>query len=390
MTFLSGVAVLASAIWIYLIWFHGRYWRADQFLSAVTPARARWPEVVAVVPARDEADVIGRTIEAHLASNYPGRFQVVVVDDHSRDGTAEAVRKAARANGRNPIEVTVVPAPALPEGWSGKMWAVKTGIEDALRRAPKADYVLLTDADICHGPDVLSRLVTKAEGGKLALVSLMAKLDARGPWAQLLIPAFVYFFQKLYPFPLVNEAANRMAGAAGGCMLVRRSALADAGGVEAISGELIDDCALARRLKGDPPQRGIWLGLTREVVSLRDNRRFESVWNMVARTAYTQLGYSPLLLAGTMLGMTLAYLTPPVLALTWPWAGTPLTGVLGVFSWGLMAWSYTPTLRLYDRPAWMGLALPLAAALYTAMTFTSALRHWKGQGGQWKGRAYPA
>ncbi|MFW6027194.1 MAG: glycosyltransferase [bacterium] len=387
---LTGAAILASAIWIYLVWFHGRYWRADQFLSAVTPARARWPEVVAVIPARNEAEVIGEAVSAHLESSYPGKFQVVVVDDHSQDGTAETARTAARAHAKSPVGLTVVPGQPLPQGWSGKLWAVHQGIQDAVRRAPKAEYFLLTDADIRQGPEVLARLVTKAEGGKFALVSLMAKLDARNFWAQLLVPAFVYFFQKLYPFPWVNEPANATAGAAGGCMLIRRSALEAAGGVEAVKGELIDDCALARMLKEKSAEGRIWLGLTREVVSLRDNRRLGAIWNMVARTAYTQLRRSPLLLAGTVAGMALTYLTPPLLALGWPLHGNTPAALLGAAAWGMMTWSYAPTLRLYHRPAWTGLDLPLAALLYTAMTVTSAARHWKGKGGQWKGRVYPA
>lgn len=387
---LTGVAVVAAAIWIYLIWFHGRFWRADQFLSAVTPARARWPEVAAVIPARNEAEVIGAAVAAHMESTYPGKFQVIVVDDHSRDDTAETVRSTVRTHAKSPVNVTLVPAQALPEGWSGKMWAVYQGIQDAMRRAPKAEYFLLTDADIRHGPEVLARLVTKAEGSKLALVSLMAKLDTRGIWAELLIPAFVYFFQKLYPFPLVNDPANSAAGAAGGCMLVRRSALEEAGGIEAVRGDLIDDCALARRLKSQTSEGNVWLGLTREVVSLRDNRRLDAIWNMVARTAYTQLKRSALLLAGTVAGMAVTYLAPPLLALTWPGHGNLAAAILGGASWGLMTWSYAPTLRLYNLPAWTGFALPLSALLYTAMTLSSAKRHWQGKGGQWKGRVHPA
>jgi hopene-associated glycosyltransferase HpnB len=387
---LTGVAVLASAIWIYLVWFHGRFWRADQFLSAVTPARARWPEIVAIIPARNEADVIGAAVSAHLESAYPGKFQVVVVDDHSQDGTAEAVRAAVRAQPKSAVTATVVPAQSLPDGWSGKLWAVNQGVQDAMRRAPKAEYFLLTDADIRHGPEVLARLVTKAEGGKFSLVSLMAKLDTRGLWAELLIPAFVYFFQKLYPFPWVNDPSLGTAGAAGGCMLVRRSALEAAGGIEAIRSDLIDDCALARLLKEKSGDGKVWLGLTREAVSLRDNRRLGSIWNMVARTAYTQLRRSPLLLAGTIAGMALTYLAPPLLALTWPWHANAVAALLGAAAWGLMVWSYAPTLRLYNRPAWAGFVLPLAALLYTAMTVSSATRHWQGKGGQWKGRVYPA
>jgi hopene-associated glycosyltransferase HpnB len=283
-----------------------------------------------------------------------------------------------------------VPAPPLPAGWSGKLWALQAGLAEATRIAPGAAYVLLTDADIVHGPETLRRLVSLAEARGLAMASLMARLDARGRWGGLLVPAFVFFFQMLYPFARVNRPGHRVAGAAGGCVLLRREALEAIGGIAAIRGALIDDCALAARVKHGSPPRAIWLGLAdREVVSRRDNRRLATIWSMVARTAFTQLRHSALLLAGTLAGLALAFLAPPMLVVAglagagwWP-------AIAGGMSWTAMVVAYAPTLRLYGRPWWHGLALPLAAALYGAMTLSSALRHWRGRGGAWKGRTYP-
>jgi hopene-associated glycosyltransferase HpnB len=231
--------------------------------------------------------------------------------------------------------------------------------------------------------------VAKAEQENLALASLMARLDARGPWASFLIPAFIYFFQKLYPFPRANDPDDSLAAAAGGCMLARRDAVDAIGGMGAIRSALIDDCAFARAIKNLTPSTKIWIGLASdEAVSLRDNRELESIWNMVARTAYAQLGYSPLMLAGTVLGMALIYLAAPLIILTmfWHWNFAALFYAAGALA--LMAYTYWPTLRLYGRAPWEAALLPAAAALYTAMTISSALRHWRGEGGRWKGRTY--
>jgi hopene-associated glycosyltransferase HpnB len=388
---LLGLGTLPALAWLYLLLLRGRFWRADQRLGpppTAAPA-GRWPAVVAVIPARNEAAVVRESLASHLASRYPGDLHVVLVDDGSSDGTAEAARQVAASTDRGG-RLTVAETPPLPEGWSGKLWAVRHGLAVADRVAPHARYVLLTDADIVHGPDTLTALVAKAEGEGLALVSLLALLDDRGPWAGLLIPAFAFFFQKLYPFPWVNAPRRRTAAAAGGCLLVDRAALAAEGGVEAVRQELIDDCAVARLLKGRPPRRPIWLGLTRDVVSRRDNRRLGDIWEMVARTAYTQLRCSPGLLLGTCAGMALLYLLGPALALAWPAHGEAGVGLLGLLAWALMVLAYAPTLRLYGRPWWQGVALPLAALLYTLMTVTSAWRHWRGRGGRWKGRTYPA
>lgn len=379
--------LLSIAAWMWLLFLRGRFWRADQRLGA-PPAPEGWPEVVAVIPARDEAEGIGRVLAAHAATRYPGAFRVVLSDDASTDGTGEIARMAAEGAGR-PIRVTA--APALAPGWTGKLSALAHGVAEAERWAPGARYLLLTDADILHAPDTLAKLVAKAEAEDRALVSLMARLDARGAWGGLLIPAFVFFFQKLYPFPWVNDPARGLAGAAGGCVLIRRDALAEIGGIAAIRGALIDDCTLAARVKAGPPRRSIWLGLAAaEVVSLRDNRRLGAVWKMVARTAFTQLGHSYALLAGCVAGMALLYLAGPLALIGWIWHGDAALAAAGAVSWGLSARAYGPTLRLYGQPAVWALTLPVAGALYLAMTVASAWNHAQGRGGAWKGRVYPA
>ncbi len=377
------LATLSLAAWIYLALFHGRFWRADQRLGDA-PAPALWPPVAIVIPARDEAASIGEVIAAHAAADYSGEVSIVLVDDNSTDGTAD-VAKAAAGDGAD--KLTVINGAPLAEGWTGKLWAVRQGLAAATEMNPA--YVLLTDADIVPAPETLSRLVAKAEREGLSLVSLMARLDARGLWGGLLIPAFVYFFQKLYPFPRVNDATSDVAAAAGGCMLVRTDALNAIGGVDSIRDALIDDCALARRIKDHKPGAKIWLGLASdEAKSLRDNRSLNSVWNMVARTAYAQLAYSPLLLAGTVIGMALIYLVPPGVALTLAMHGNELAAVFALIAWGLMAYTYWPTLGVYKQQPWQSTTLPLAAAFYTAMTVDSAIRQMRGRGGQWKGRHY--
>ena len=378
LTILAGAALAA---WVYLVLFHGRFWQADQRLPPESPVPERWPEVTAVIPARDEAPVIAGAVESLLRQDYPGDFRVIVVDDASSDGTAAEARDGAARAGASE-RLSVVAAPPLPPGWSGKLWAVHNGVA-----AAPADrhYVLLTDADIVHAPDALRRLAAKAETGRLDLVSLMVRLHCASFAERLLIPAFVFFFQKLYPFPRVNDRAQRVAGAAGGCMLVRRAALDRAGGIAAVKNALIDDCALAALLKKNGP---IWLGLADRTVSVRRYPRIADVWRMVARTAYTQLHHSPWLVLGTVLGMTLLYLVPPLAMALGPFAGAWLAATLGAGAYALMLYAYRPTWTLYrgDDPAI--LLLPAAALLYTAMTVDSMRRHLLGRGGAWKGRTY--
>jgi hopene-associated glycosyltransferase HpnB len=393
---MPSVLVLATGlsllIWLYLVLFHGRFWRGSERLTPASPTLSTWPVIAAVVPARDEADVIARSLGSILTQDYPGRLQVFLVDDHSSDGTAQAAREAAARLGQD-ARLSIVTARDLPPGWTGKLWAMSEGLAQAHRGERDADYIWLSDADIAYDPDTLRHLVTKAELERRDLVSLMAALFCQSAWERLLIPPFIYFFQMLYPFPWSNDPARRTAAAAGGCMLVRATALRAIGGVEAIKGALIDDCALARRLKdltlrGDPAAAGggIWLGLATGARSIRPYRGLGDIWRMVARSAYTQLRHQPALLAGTLAGMILVYLVPVLSVLLYPWHGAPAAASMGAAAWLLMAVSAWPTFRLYGQAPWRALTLPIAATLYGIMTFDSARRHWLGRGGVWKGR----
>ncbi|CAK0775777.1 Glycosyltransferase [uncultured Gammaproteobacteria bacterium] len=382
------LALISLAIWLVLLLGRGGFWCADQWLSdppsGAGPGRGAWPGVVAVVPARNEADVIERSLGSLLKQNYPGDLRIVLVDDHSDDGTGTIA--AALAGGAE--RLTVLQAQPLPAGWSGKLWAVNQGVAHARAVAPEACYLLLTDADIAHDSGSVRRLVAKAESERLDLVSLMALLEARGFWGRLLIPAFVFFFQKLYPFRWVNDPGARTAGAAGGCILIRRETLDGIGGIERIRTALIDDCTLGAAVKaGYNGRRGlIWLGLTRTVISLRPYPNLDDVWTMVARTAFTQLRHSTLLLAGAVAGMVCTYLAAPLAVLGWPIHGDPRAAAVGLVVWFLIMVCYRPTLRLYGQPVAAGALLPLVGVLYSLMTVDSALRHWRGQGGMWKGR----
>ena len=385
------IAGISLAIWLYLLALRGGFWHADQRLDAELRAPSAWPAVVVLVPARDEAEAIGEAVAALLAQDYPGLFQVVLIDDHSADGTAALAVRTAAAVGA-PGRLQVIAAPDLPAGWTGKLWALQAGLTHADTAMPGAPYLWLSDADIAPGPATLRRLVAKAEAGKLNLVSLMVALSCRGLWARLLIPPFIYFFQMLYPFPWVNDPAKATAAAAGGCVLLRRDALKRAGGFTAIKGALIDDCALARAIKALTPiqgAQGIWLGLARESHSIRPYRGLGEIWRMVARSAYTQLRHSPLLLLGTLLAMTLTFLAPPLIALTAGFHDDGVAAVLAAVAWALMALTAVPTLRRYRQSVWLAALLPLAAGFYCAMTLDSALRHWRGRGGAWKDRVHP-
>lgn len=386
-TAVAALTALSLLAWIFLLVGRGGFWRARPRLDGPAPERADWPPVVAVVPARDEADVVGECVTGLLRQDYPGDFGVVVVDDHSSDATAEVARRAAAEAGAAE-RLVVVPAPPLPAGWTGKLWALHTGVERATSWSSETRYVWFTDADIAHAPGNLRRLVDKAEGDDRDLVSLMVLLSCRHVWERLLVPPFVFFFMKLYPFPWVVDAGRRTAAAAGGCVLLRRDALEAAGGLAPIGGRIIDDCALARLIKDRGRSRGgrIWLGLTSKARSLRAYRGLAGIWRMVARSAYTQLGHSPVLLAGTLAGMAVVYLVPPLAVLAVPLHGSWTVGAIGIAAWALMALAFWPTLGLYRQPARLAPTLPVAALLYCAMTADSALRHARGAGGGWKGR----
>lgn len=316
-----------------------------------------------IIPARDEATYIGRAL-ASLAGMH-----VIVVDDNSSDATAEIARQHG---------ATVVSGRPLPPGWTGKMWAVSQGVEAAAAAHP--DYLLLTDADIVHGPGIVSSLVTKAELDRFDLVSLMVLLRTESFAEKALIPAFVFFFLMLYPPSWIESPRHRTAGAAGGCMVIRREMLERIGGIETIRGELIDDCALARAVKRSGGR--VWLGLTRDTRSIREYGSFGEIWRMISRTAFTQLKYSPLLLCAAIAGLAIAFLAPPLLALTF----RPLAGTIGALAWLGMSIAYAPMLRFYRRPVLWAPALPLIAMFYAGATIDSAIRYWTGQGGAWKGR----
>lgn len=369
-----ALCFLSFAIWIYLLVARGGFWLARERNDANVPAPATWPSVVAVVPARDEADVIAQSIGSLLHQNYPGSFRIILVDDQSTDGTAASAR-ALDASGR----LEVISGSPRPSGWTGKLWAVAQGVARAKAGYP-SDYLWLTDADIAHAPDNLRSLVARAENGKLVLVSEMAKLHCRTLAERFLIPAFVFFFDMLYPFAWVNDAQADTAAAAGGSMLAQRMALEAAGGIESIRGEIIDDCALGRRMKRQGP---IWLGLTEMATSIRPYEGLSEIGQMVSRSAYAQLGYSPFILAGTIAGMLILYLLPVLATLDL----TSPAGLLGVLAWAAMAISFQPMLRFYRLSPLWGLALPAIGLVYTVFTINSARQFWQGRGGMWKGRA---
>jgi hopene-associated glycosyltransferase HpnB len=374
---------MVLAIWLYLLAARGGFWlageRDDDGPAASGAADGPWPAVAAIIPARDEAACVGDTVASLIRQDYPGLLHVIVVDDQSRDGTAQAARDAAAALGAAD-RLTVVPGRALPAGWTGKLWAQQQGVELAEAMALASDYLLFTDADIVYEADVLENLVARAQAGGLVLTSLMVKLRCASFAERLFIPAFIFFFQMLYPFAWVNDPRRATAGAAGGCMLVRRDVLRAAGGMAAIRTALIDDCALGKNLKNFGP---IWLGLTERVHSIRAYPAVADIRRMVARTAYAQLRYSPLLLAGTVVGLALTYLAPVVLTLF----ADGLAQYFGLVTWLMMALAFKPTLRLYRLSALWGLALPAIAAIYMAFTLDSAYQHARGRGGMWKGRA---
>jgi hopene-associated glycosyltransferase HpnB len=378
------LAAISLAIWIYLLGGRGAFWRArerDEFWAQGGDP-PHWPDVVAIIPARDEAECVGQCVTSLLRQNYPGRFSIVLVDDESSDGTA-AVAKAAAASCGAEGRLTVLTGAPRPKEWSGKVWAMNQGLEEACKRAPAPERLLFCDADIAFAPDTLSALVRRAETNDCALASLMARLRCESLAERALIPAFVFFFLMLYPFAWVNDPRARTAAAAGGCMLADRQALLRAGAFQAMRGALIDDCALAALMKR---QGRIALALTRGVVSLRAYPRFADIGAMVARSAYAQLDYSATKLIGVVAGMTLTFLVAPIAALF----ASDAAALIGLVAWIAMAIAFQPILRFYGRATSWGLALPLIATAYLAFTLKSAYLYWRGRGGLWKGRVQAA
>jgi hopene-associated glycosyltransferase HpnB len=368
------LALAVLAIWLTLVFARGKFWACLDTDYAPAPAPKTWPAVAAVVPARDEAELIAQSMSSLLGQDYPGDFQVILVDDQSSDGTAEIARALPGA-----ARLTVLDGASLSPGWTGKLWALSQGVAHVRQNlAPK--YILLTDADIAHGPDSLRALVARAEAGGYGLVSLMALLRCESFAEKLLIPAFVYFFQMLYPFRWTRDPDRATAGAAGGCMLVRAESLDRAGGLESIKGALIDDCALGARLKAVGP---VHLSLTRRVASIRPYPRVKNIGGMISRSAYAQLNFSPWRLAGAMAGMASTYVLPVALALRAQGAA----GVCGALAFGLMVASFMPINRFYGLGRAMALLLPLIAVIYMVYTLRSALDFHRGRGGMWKGRA---
>jgi hopene-associated glycosyltransferase HpnB len=394
---LVAASGLAAVAWAYLLVCHGMFWRTDQRLPpAPEPAARAWPAVTVVIPARNEAAVLPTSLPSLLRQGYPGALSIVLVDDQSSDGTAAVATELGRAAGWPTSAAGWAPGAAvsrglrivggapLPAGWAGKVWAMSQGVA----AAGDTDYLLFTDADIAYGTGALSSLVRSA--GDRGMVSQMALLRADTGWERVLVPAFVYFFAQLYPFRRVN-GRGRTAAAAGGCMLVRRDTLEAAGGLAGIRGARIDDVALGQLLKRAGART--WLGLTTSVTSTRPYDHLADLWNMVARSAYTQLRYSPAAVIGTVLGLAWLYLLPPAAAiagLAWVAAGGGSTAwwlaATGLAAWALMTASYLPMLRLYRLSPLRAPGLPLIAAMYAAMTADSARRHHAGRGGEWKGR----
>ena len=372
---LLALGIITILIWLALLagW-HG-FWRTDQRLPLNPEPLDTWPSVIAIVPARDEAAAIPFSLTGLIEQRYGGDYEIVLADDSSSDDTVVMAGRLASDGER---KLTVVEAGPLPSGWAGKLWALNRGIEEARRRQP--DYYWLTDADIAHKPQVLAGLVAHAEAERLALASLMVRLPARSLWEKLLVPAFIFYFALLYPFRAVNDPASPIAGAAGGSLLVRREALEAIGGIGVIKNAVIDDCALARAVKGSG--RRIWIGLAERSRSLRRYRHLGDFWAMVTRSAYPQLEHSPLRLALALLGLGVAFLVPPLLLI----AGG-VAGLAGLVAWGLMVWAYAPTVKYHGLSPLWAMTLPFAAALFAAMTIASALGHYRGEPAVWRGRA---
>lgn len=371
------IATIPLVIWLYLFFARGNFWQLNEDIGELKPL-ARWPRVVVIVPARNEAETIGQAVASLAKQDYLGEFSIIVVDDHSDDGTAALALKTAEEAGAGG-RISVHSASELPQGWTGKVWAMDEGVRGSTDRVP--EFFWFTDADIEHAPDTLRRLVFRAEDDSLDLASLMVLLQAKTFPERLLIPPFLYFFLMLYPPNWVADPESPTAGAAGGCILLRRAALERIGGMATIRGEVIDDCALAREVKKSGGK--IRIGLTRASVSLRSYKSFAEIRELIARTAFTQLRYSSFQLIATLLALFVTYILPWISFSAgddpaWFLAGTALC---------LMAVSFGVTVRFYNLSFFWALTLPIAAAFYAYATCVSALRYWLGRGGQWKGRS---
>jgi hopene-associated glycosyltransferase HpnB len=375
-----AVAAVPALIWLYLLAARGGFWRlAARFASSPAPLAPR--RIAVLIPARNEARLIGAAVSSLAQQAFNGCIQIIVIDDGSTDGTAQVARSAANANGAL-ASLTLIQGAPLPEGWTGKLWALSQGVAAAAERTP--DYLLFTDADICHGRDSVASLVGNAEAHGWDLVSYMVKLSTATRAERLLIPAFVFFFFMVYPPGWIASPRYKVAGAAGGCVLIRPQALARIGGLKAIRWRIIDDCALARAVK-DAGGR-VWLGLTRDTRSLRAYESGAEIGAMISRTAFSQLGHSYLMLAATVLGLLVTYVLPVLLLFT----GNPLSICLGGAALLLMSVCYWPMVRFYGlSPVW-SLCLPPISLFYLGALIHSALQYARGRGGKWKGRVQDA
>jgi hopene-associated glycosyltransferase HpnB len=371
------IAAVPLAIWLYIAFLRGNFWRLEEDSIGPKPLE-KWPRVVAIIPARNEAATIARAVTSLLSQEYPGDFSIIVVDDQSDDGTTELALKAVEESGAAQ-RVSVQAVAALSPGWTGKLWALNEGVQTSAKSAP--EFFWFTDADIVHAPDTLRRLVFRTEAESLDLASLMVLLQAKTFPEKLLIPPFLYFFLMLYPPRWIADPQKRTAGAAGGCILLRRAALERIGGLASIRNEVIDDCALAHAVK--KTGGNIWMGVTRASVSLREYETFAEIRDLIARTAFTQLRYSSLLLAATLLGLFVTYWLPWILF----FAGEDPAWLLGSTAASLMTVTFLFTVKFYNRSAVWALTLPFAVAFYGYLTFLSAVRYWLGRGAQWKGRS---
>jgi hopene-associated glycosyltransferase HpnB len=380
----TGLTLAAASLtaWVVLAAFRGRFWAhdADAHLSSM-PANGVPPRVEVVVPARNEAETIGRAAASLVAQRYAGPLKITIVDDASTDGTADAARAGLLDETRR---LQIVAGRPLAPPWTGKLNALDNGVTVARRERGRPAFWLFTDADIVHHPDNLAELVAKAERDNLDLVSLMVRLHCQSRWERLLVPAFIFFFAKLYPFAWSNDPARKTAAAAGGCVLVRASALERIGGLQSIADRLIDDCALARAVKSSGGTT--WIGVTARTSSNREYRTLGPLWHMVRRTAFTQLDESNAQVAIATLAMSLLYLVPPLLTGTGLFKRDPRFAATAGAAWALMAALYLPTIRAYGRPSYEAAFLPVAATIYMAMTVDSAVAHARGFGGAWKGR----
>ncbi|OEJ37734.1 glycosyl transferase family 2 [Streptomyces agglomeratus] len=388
MSTIAWIAAVSLAAWVWLLLGQGFFWRTDQRLPRREDPGV-WPDVAVVVPARDEAEVVPLSLPTLLAQDYPGRAEIILVDDGSGDGTGDLARELSGRYGGLPLTVV---SPGDPEpGWTGKLWALRHGIALARARGQERaqgepEYLLLTDADIAHAPGSLRELVAAARTNSLDLVSQMARLRVVSMWERLIVPAFVYFFAQLYPFRWVNRASARTTAAAGGCVLLRTEAAARARVPDSIRQAVIDDVSLAGAVRRSGGR--IWLGLAEGVDSVRPYPRLGNLWRMVSRSAYAQLRHSPPLLAGTVAGLALVYLAPPLTLCAGVLSVDAVAAWAGGLAWAVMTGTYLPVLRYYRQPLWLAPLLPLTAVLYLLMTVDSAVQHYRGRGAAWKGRTY--